>query len=206
MYRPVIQLPGERLTLNAYLADFGERFWNTDESGCWKIERQQEFIEPGDASWEAFAKGDWTGALRLIEARRQELTRYHLRARESGFEIRRVRVVQEPFSPYLLWELNALRVRAQSGGKIRVVDVSGVEPFEEDGMLPEIFVLGRSTAYQVLYGEDGAAEGAVRTTDAAVVERWRGVAERLYAAGEDIASYYQRRVAGRRPPDLTDTG
>jgi hypothetical protein len=202
MPKSIVQLPGQRLTLEAYLADAQERIWNADESGCWKLERQQHFIEPGDASWEAFAAGDWDGALRLLNARRRELKQYHKRVQRSGFEMCRVRVVQEPIGPYLIWELNALQVRYESGGKIRVVDVEQVEPLESAGALPEILTVGRSTAYQVLYGEDGGAEGAIRTTDRDIIEHWTTLTKELYAKGEELDSYFARKVAGLKPPGV----
>lgn len=52
---------GEPLTLAEYQADFARHFWNIDQRGFWKLERQQFFREPGDASWEAFARGEWKG-------------------------------------------------------------------------------------------------------------------------------------------------
>jgi hypothetical protein len=202
MPKSLVQLPGQQLTLEAYLADAQEQLWNTDESGCWKLERQQHFIEPGEDSWEAFAAGDWDGALRLFNERRRELKQYHKRVQRSGFEIRRVRVVQEPISPYLIWELNVLQVRYECGAKIRVVDVEQVEPLEGNGVLPEIFIVGSSTAYQVLYGEDGAAEGAIRTTDREVIQHWITLTKELYAKGEEMDSYFARKVAGLKPPGV----
>src|SRR5436189_4519893 len=111
MHKSLIQLTGQTLTLQAYLVDFQQHFWKTDESGCWKIERQQEFAEPGDDSWEAFTNGDWGKSLKLMNAKRREITQYHKRILKHGFRVHRVRVVQEPISPYLIWELHALHVR-----------------------------------------------------------------------------------------------
>jgi Family of unknown function (DUF6879) len=200
MPKSIVRLSGERLPLEAYVADAQERIWKADESGCWKLERQQHFIEPGDDSWEAFAAGDWDRSLRLLNDRRRDLKQYHKRVQRSGFEISRVRVVQEPIGAYLIWELNALQVRYECGAKIRVVDVEQVEPLESNGVLPEIFIVGRSTAYQVLYGEDGAAEGAIRTTDRDVIEQWTTLTKDLYADGEEMDSYFKKKVAGLKPP------
>jgi hypothetical protein len=190
------------MTLDEYLNDFQQRFWATDASGCWKIERQQEFAEPGEDSWEAFARGEWDLALRLMNDRRSGFTEYYERIRKGGFDIRRVRVVEEPISPYLIWELNVLRIRHQCGAKIRVVDAEQVQPYEENGVLPEIFTLGRSTAYQVLYGDDGVAEGAVRTEDRNVVKHWTDLANSLYANGQEMNIYFQRKVQGKIPPNV----
>lgn len=202
MHRSLTQLAGETLTLQAYLTDFQKHFWETDESGCWKIERQQEFAEPGDDSWEAFAQGDWPSALQLMNAKRREITHYHKRILKHGFDVRRIRVVQEPISSYLVWELHVLHVRAQCGANIRVVNAAQVQPFEEAGIIPEVFILGKSIAYQVLYCEEGVAEGAIRTADRTVIARWTEVAKQLYTAGEELDGYFQRKVLGLRPPDV----
>jgi hypothetical protein len=190
------------MTLDEYLNDFQQRFWSTDASGCWKIERQQEFAEPGEDSWEAFARGEWNLALRLMNDRRSGFTEYYKRIRKGGFDVRRVRVVQEPISPYLIWELNVLHIRHQCGANIRVVDAEQVQPYEENGTLPEIFTLGRSTAYQVLYDDDGVAEGAVRTDDRDVVKQWTDLANSLYADGQEMNIYFQRKVQGKIPPNV----
>ncbi|MGW4412986.1 DUF6879 family protein [Nonomuraea sp. NPDC004702] len=84
--------------------------------GFWKLERRQHFKEPGYDSWEAFAKGEWEESLSILEAERVDMVAYHRRVKEHGFVARRVRVVEEPISPYLQWELYALRVRDQCGG------------------------------------------------------------------------------------------
>lgn len=200
MHNSLIQLAGQELSLQAYLDDFQKNFWGTDESGCWKIERQQEFAEPGDDSWEAYIRGDWDEALRLVEAKRRDIAQYYKQVRKHGFDVRRIRVVQEPISSYLIWELHVLNVRAQCGAQVHVVDVAEVQHLERAGSVPEVFILGRSIAYQVLYSEAGVAAGAIRATDHALIAQWTDVAKQLYSAGEPMEEYFKRRVQGLRPP------
>lgn len=199
MHRPLVTLPGDRLTPNEYFADHAENFWRTDDSGCWKLERQQHFVESDDASWDAFTAGDWPKALRLLEERRQKVADYENRIARHGFEVRRVRVVEEPISPYLLWELNSLHVRQQVGGKIRVVGGAAVADAEREEELPELFILGRKVIYQVLYTENGELEGALRSEDPGLIRRWTATVRHLYDAGEDLGTFFARKVAGRRP-------
>ncbi|WP_426501153.1 hypothetical protein [Streptomyces sp. D54] len=61
---------GEVLTRADYLADLS-RVHQSDISLLAKIERGQTFKEQGSPSWDAFASGDWAGALRLIEDERE---------------------------------------------------------------------------------------------------------------------------------------
>lgn len=198
MNESLVVLAGTELALGDYFDDYERRFWTVDGSGCWKIERQQEFIEPGFDSWEAFERGDRARSGELLRQLRPGLVEHFGRIARQGFEFRRVRVVEEPFSPYLVWELNGLLLRRECGEKIRVVTREQVERFERDGVLPEIVTLGTETVFQVLYGEDGAARGAVRSVDHDVVDHWRKTAQELYEIGEELDVFFARNVARLR--------
>ena len=64
---------GERLSADAYRQDFRGRRWVADGRDSWKLERQQDFQEPKNESWQAFSQGDWSEAVRLIEQTRDSL-------------------------------------------------------------------------------------------------------------------------------------
>ncbi|GGP69414.1 DUF6879 family protein [Saccharothrix coeruleofusca] len=188
---------GERLSLDEYSDDFDRYFWAVGAADCWKIERTQVFVEEDDPSYDAFAAGDWERALELIERRRDEQREHQRRVAEHGVTLRRVRVVEEPLAGYVLWELHSLRQRAELGERIRVVDATSLARAGR----PVVDVVGidERVAYQVLYTPEGAAVGAVAARDHEQVAAWRGVFERLYADGEPVADYFDRRVAGERP-------
>jgi hypothetical protein len=200
MHESLVKLPGQRLALDEYYQDYETRFWQLKDSGTWKIERQQEFNEPGQSSWEAFSRGDWSGALKILEKMRPALVKYFQRVAEQGSRCRRVRVVEEPISPYLVWELNGLLIRQQCGEQVRVVGREQVEAFEREDSLPEILILGTETVYQVLYGENGAPDGSIRSTDGQIVAQWTQVAEELYESGEELKDFFARKVSVLRPP------
>lgn len=193
---------GERLELAAYRADFRRHFWQIGGLGFWKLERQQFFQEPGDDSWEAFARGDWDESLRLLEAHRAELEAEHRRVAEQGFAVRRVRVVEEPIIPYLQWELHVLRLREQCGTEVRVVSPAQVARYEAHGPLPEVCTLGDSVMYEVIYDSRGTLDGARRYTEPGLVQRWRRLIAEVYAAGEPLADYFARRVAHLPAPGV----
>lgn len=67
---------GTPLDLDSYRRDFRQRQWTIDGQDSWKLERCQHFREPGFASWEAFDRGEWRGALRLIEEERDYLREF----------------------------------------------------------------------------------------------------------------------------------
>jgi hypothetical protein len=191
---------GERLDLATYRAEFARQFWHIDQSGFGKLERQQFFQEPGDDSWEAFARGEWVEALRLLEAGRAELEAEHRRTAEHGFTVRRVRVVEEPIIPYLQWELHLLRLREQCGSGVRVVGPRQLTRYERTEPLPEICTLGTGVMYEVIYDEHGILDGARRYTDSELVRRCQRLIADVYAIGEPLAGYFARRVAGLPAP------
>ncbi|MEU7876145.1 DUF6879 family protein [Dactylosporangium sp. NPDC049140] len=191
---------GERMELDAYLTDFDRNFWATTEPGFWKLERQQFFKEPGNASWEAFAKGDWDESLRILEAGRGDMADYYRRTAERGFVTRRVRVVEEPIIPYLQWELHVLRMRDEFGGAVRVVDRDQVAEFEHDAPLPEVYTHGSTVMYQAIYDDDGVLESARKFVDSDLVVRCQRFIQDLYENGRPLAPFFAERVAALPPP------
>ena len=191
---------GERLALRPYRDDYDKRISAAAGNVSWKFERQQHFREPGFASWEAFARGDWGRALELIENEREGLEELARQAADDGLRLLRVRVVEKPIEPYLQWELHLLRVRAECGEEIRVIGPERIRKLEADGPLPELLTIGSDTLYRILYDEDGVLEGAVIFTDRETVAQATDLIESLYEAGEDMGSYFQRKIARLEPP------
>lgn len=190
---------GKRMDLIDYLSDFDRHYWNLDASGFWKLERRQHFREPRYKTWEAFARGDWDESMRLLEADRTALAAEHRRMKRQGFAVHWVRVVEEPLTPYVQWELHVLRVREEYGSLIRVVRPEQVAEFETTAPLPEINVLGTAVIYEVTY-DDGAVDGARRFTDPQLIGHCRQLIADLHAAGEPLADFFQREVADLKPP------
>ena len=62
--------------------------------------------------------------------------------------------------------------------------------------------LGGTVLYKLVYTADGLLDGAVRFTDSDTVAQWREFIERLYTNGEELASFFERRVAGLTPPHV----
>ncbi|MEK8170728.1 DUF6879 family protein [Streptomyces sp. M19] len=198
LHRP--QLPASVLGLKAYREDFAARDAQITDHSSWKLERSQHFQEPGDASWDAFRRGDWDKALQLMESRRPALFKAVQDEEGRGNPFRRVRVVEEPLTPYMQWELNTLRVQAQSGRSVRVVHADKLTALEESQPLPEIVVLGGQVLYEVRYTPDGTLEGGVRYLDQALAQEWENFISELHADGEDVESYVARAVSPLLPP------
>jgi len=182
-----------------YQQDFGERIWLAESADSWKIERLQAYDETGFPSWEAFVAGDWPAALALIEEERQGFAEFYRRFAARGAAFRRIRIVEAPISPYVQWEFQVLRLRAECGERCRVLDADRVAELEIDGPLPELVSLCGRTLYRTLYA-GGVPAGATRFTDPDLIGRYERFAERLYASGEDLATYFQREIAPLPPP------
>ena len=194
---------GERMELTAYYADFRERFGRAPE--FWKLERGQDFTEPGNESWKAFSRGDWKEALRLIEERRPEFIEYQRRNDVRGMSSRRVRVVALPPSPYLQWELRVLLLRDEHGHQARIVLDRDISDIEQSGALPDIATLDTEVMYQVIYDQNGAVDHAIRYTDRDLVTRCRELIAGLYDRGEPISEFFQREIAPLPPPQSPRT-
>lgn len=191
---------GERMDLAAYYGDFEKNFWGIKGPGFWKLERQQVFKEPDYDSWVAFAQGDWTESMRLLEAGRATMEAYHSKVAEHGFVAARVRVVEEPISAYLQWELNALRIRDECGGSVRVIRPSQITQFEVNSALPETYPLGRHVMYEAVYDEEGVLDSVMRYLDRDLIARCQRFIADLYEVGEPLKQYFARQVAPLPPP------
>lgn len=191
---------GERMALDVYYADFEKHFWNSADLGFWKLERQQTFKEPGYDSWEAFSRGEWDESLRLLEAGRAEMSAYHRKIDQHGFAARRIRVVEEPLSDYMQWELHALRIRDQCGGTTHIIRAEQVVRYEDDGPLPEIYTLGSHVMYQAVYNDQGVLESARKFVDPALILRCQSFIEGLYDDGEPLEGWFDGHVASLPPP------
>lgn len=195
--------PGTVLGAREYLDDFWVHY--REASGdFWKLERRQHFVEPGVPSWDAFVAGDWERALELAEETRVELRRYLTESHH--LHRRRIRVVEEPVTSYLQWEMQMLRIRVEEGDNIRVLPAAGLcdvewNPVERQHRpLPELILLGTSALYEVHYDDSGTHIGARRIDDTAAVAACQAECGQLYERGEDLITYFHRVIAPLPPP------
>lgn len=194
MLERVPGLPAAELDLDSYLADYHREFAQA-QGVFYKLERGQTFREPGDPSWEAFIAGDWHRALELNEQDRAEARAMVRRHREQGLAAYRLRVVQEPVSAYVQWEMHFLRLLAEEGQPIAVLRAEQIAARERDRPLPEIVLLGEHVLYQVRYDAEGTPCGARRIDEPGTVAACRADLARLFAAGEPLLDFFHREIA-----------
>ncbi|ATE57146.1 MULTISPECIES: DUF6879 family protein [Actinosynnema] len=189
---------GVPLTLDEYVDGF-ERHHGVEGVGeLWKIERTQVFQEEGNASCAAFLAGDRARSLALIAERLPQLEQQHRAATAHGMVVGRVRVVEEPLDPYVLWELTSQVQRAALGEQIKVVDAADLAGLEAGGPLPDLVGFDDAVVYFIHYTPDGVPTGATAATDHQVAH-WRQVYRSLHDAAEPVADYHARRVAPELP-------
>jgi hypothetical protein len=198
MPRPLGDAVGERLELPVLYDDSDRDLARARE--FWKLERGQEFAEPGNASWEAFARGDWDESLRLIEDFREGMIRHQQSLAAGGTSTYRIRIVSLPPTPYVQWELHVLRLRDETGALTRVLLDTEVADLEDEGQLPDIQTMDREVMYQPIYDASGVGECGVRYTDKALVSRCRDFIADLYARGEPLADFFRREIEPLPPP------
>ncbi|NYI97606.1 hypothetical protein HNR12_003883 [Streptomonospora nanhaiensis] len=190
--------PAAALNLDTYLADYRREYGGGGVT--WKLERIQTLSKPGDPSWEAFAAGDWSRALELTEAARPRADAMVAKCAEDGVVTRHIRVVEDPVSPYLQWEMQFLRMLAEAGRPLRVVTAAQVAHWEHERMLPEIVVLGDRVLYLVRYDSAGKPFGAWRIGDRDVIARSSVELDALFRSGEPLLEYFHREIADLPPP------
>lgn len=187
-------IPGDTLGHTAYHKDFARR--TADLRGViWKLERSQYFRELNDPSWQAFVSGDWQRSLDLLEKDREAVRAEAGENRRQGLSIRRVRVVELPMTPYVQWELYALRMLAEEGFELSVLPAAELSALESGGQLPEVVVIGGRVLYQVRYQRDWTPCGAKCIKVPHVIRGAASEIARLFAKGESLLDFFEREVA-----------
>jgi hypothetical protein len=187
-------LPARVLERDAYLSDYRREYERIDDA-FWKLERGQTFREIGDASWEAFAGGDWDLSLELNEADRATAMEMAENDRKHGIRTNRIRVVELPVSPYVQWEMQFFRLLVEAGQELRVLDARELRDHERHQPLPELALLGSRVLYQVLYESDGTPCGARRIDDPGIIRACRAELAALFARGEPLMDFFSREIA-----------
>lgn len=178
-----------------YLRDFWERQRHVDGE-FWKLECRQSVQEPESDSWRRLDEGSWDEALALLPATMDSVAR---RYRPDGFSGTRVRVVEDALTPYVHWEMHALRFRVGAGERISVVSAGAARALL-GAELPELVGFGDEVMYRVGYDDQGRLLGAALTTDRAAIVAIRARVADLFDQGEEFDRYFSTKIADLPPP------
>lgn len=182
------------LDSDAYADDF-QAYFDDCRNSFKKIEYGQTFLEPGNESWEAFNAGDWRKALSLANSRDEEARRYFDALKNSGMEAKRVRLICEPLTGYLVWELNILIGNIELGEQISVLPLRRAEKLVDPAWLDDYVAIDETVAYRVLYNEAGLNAGGERSKDQESIRSVIHAFNLLESQGECLTAYFSREVA-----------
>ncbi|GAB3977222.1 hypothetical protein GCM10029978_066350 [Actinoallomurus acanthiterrae] len=189
-------VPGDALSVEDYLADFSRHF-NDFGGSVLKLERRQAFREPEDPSWRALDAGDWREAIRLIDGRRDDIQDPVLSY--PDVELRRLRIVDKPYTPYLQWELYYIRLRAEAGEQIHILDAGSIRHLEQGTPLPETVIIGSQIMYEVIYDDNGDLRGARKITDTHVVQATAHDIHGLFVTAKTLQMFYAQEPTALPP-------
>ncbi len=109
-------------------------------------------------------------------------------------------MVEFPVTPYVQWELFVLRVRVDVGDAIKIIDARDLSGIERNRLVPEVVILGDAVMYEVVYDDDGNADGANRYTDSTLIRETNAGFDALYERGEGFYDFFDREIAPLPPP------
>jgi hypothetical protein len=150
-------------------------------------------------SWQAFMAGDWARVLAVFESERPDARAETEKYSRQGSELRRLRIVEQPVSPDLLWETQWFKILVEEGTSIRVLGSEQVRGLERDASLPEILV-DEHALYHVSYDEDWKACGARRINDPDVICQATAEIAALWELAEPFSRYFAREIVTLLPP------
>lgn len=161
-----------------------------------KLECWQEYCEPdGNGSQGAYQCGDIRTAVELLKREAEADRPLYDDVRRRGIEYARVRLVQEPLSAYLRYELLSYHIRAAMGENIEIV------PFPDGVRLPDdryfdFLLFDQHTALVHDYGTErvGRQAGGWLTRSPEIIAELARTAMSLRQRGRPLGRY----LAGSR--------
>lgn len=178
------------------LGEFGQCFkdlMHRLETDFFKVEVWQTYQEPGTASLEAFESGDLTRAESLVRAEADAEIDVYRTFRRKGVPFARLRVIEQPLTAYLRWELLNYVVRSEPryGEDVRTVDVTGQVERLPDADHFDFIVFGAEGALVHDYGTEGLQTGGWLVLETEVLDRISGIARDLRARSRPLSDFVQ---------------
>lgn len=197
---PALVAAGTRLTLDEFQAEF-RAAWAALRSRFLKVEAWQSYQElAATGSQQAFQRGDLARARELLQQEAEQDRPLYEDIKRRGLEYARIRLVKQPWSDYLRYELMAYEIRARMGENIVVV------PTDPDVSLPnaeffDLLLFDRDTALVHDYGttDVGHQTGGWLIRDPQAIEDLERRALALRAQAVPLDRYLSRTDAQGEP-------
>jgi hypothetical protein len=174
------------------LEEFGSLFaraWSRIQSRflkleCWQTYRERET----NKSQAAYDNGDVSRARELLRQEAEIDRPLYEDIRTRGIDYTRIRLIQEPLTPYLRYELMAYRIREDMGENIEVVRCGNdLELPSEDYF--DFLLFDRHTALIHDYGDTGLQSGGWITRNTDVISSLETLAVRLRASAFPLREF-----------------
>jgi hypothetical protein len=107
--------------------------------------------------------------------------------REAAFY--RLRVIEDPLSSYLRWELAHFRLNAEEGEKIYIVNQAMIADLDLRYDLTDYTIFDRSLAFFLNYSDDGLFLHADMVSDPAVISELVSISEEILARSIPFEDY-----------------
>jgi hypothetical protein len=191
MYPPKWALAySTRLDLDQFGAEFTHAWsrleWRFLKLECWQAYQELEASE----SQTAYQRGDIHAARELLHQEAEGDRPLYEDVKRRNIEYARVRLLQEPLSPYLGYELLSYRIRADLGENIEVVTCEPAIRLPDDRHF-DFLVFDRHTALIHDYGTDqiGRQTGGWLTREPQVIAGLEEIAARLRLRAVPLLEY-----------------
>jgi hypothetical protein len=159
---------GRRLDLEEFGTEFAQT-WPRTEERFLKLETWQSYRERDiTTSQVAYERGDIREAERLLQQESDTERWLYEDVRARNIDYARIRLVQEPLTPYLVYEFIAYRIRQKIGENIEIVRCDPLMRFPDDEHF-DFLLFDRHTALIHDYGEIGLQTGGWITHDSDVI-------------------------------------
>lgn len=174
------------------LGEFGRRFsiaWARTQNRFIKVECWQTYEElVGNRSQHAYDQGDLRTAQILMRREAEADRSLYEDIRKRGLHYSRIRLVREPLSPYLRYEIEAYRIRGELGERIEIVRChSGIRLPNAEHF--DFLMFDRHTALIQDYAPGGRQTGGWLTHEPDVLSLLERRAVRLHRTAVPLHVY-----------------
>jgi hypothetical protein len=172
-----------RLNLEEFQVQFSDA-WSRLSERFLKLECWQEYQElEASESQDAYNRGDVVAARNLLREEAETERPLYDDIREREIDYARIRLIQEPLTPYLAYELMAYQIRASMGENIEVVRFAATAQLPSEEYF-DFLLFDRRTALIHDYGTGciGRQVGGWVTHDADTIVFLEGKASTLRPA------------------------
>jgi hypothetical protein len=186
--RPWALRDSTRLDLDEFSAKFHEA-WSALTFRFLKLECRQTYREiETNESQVAYESGDVQRARDLLRLEAEADRPLYEDIAKQGIDYARIRLIQEPLSPYLQYELISYEIRQTMGENIEVVRLPSGLTLPNDEYF-DFLLFDRHTALIHDYGESGSQSGGWMTNHTETIDALERTALELRKTAISIDQY-----------------